>query len=134
MGGPSFCDVAMRPPGDGSALVDTNIYTPPGGLEAASRYYWRVDVLREDGAVKKGPIWCFDVEDPSNAVELSKSWNMRTKKSSCTLMSVDACGDAPSSAPTLRASLTPTPEASGPSCQDDSSFRFQGSPTPEASG
>ncbi|EJK75750.1 hypothetical protein THAOC_02517, partial [Thalassiosira oceanica] len=126
--GSSFCDVATRSPGDGSVLVDTNIYTPPGGLKADLRYYWRVDVLHEDGSAKKGPVWCFDVEDPSNTVELSKSWNMRTTKSSCTLMSVDACGDAPSSAPTLKASLAPTPEAPHPSCQDDISFRFQGSP------
>lgn len=126
----SFCAVATAPPGDGIVLVDTNIYNPPDGLEAASRYYWRVDVIHEDGATSEGPVWCFDVEDPENKMELSKSWNLRTMKSDCTLMSVDICGDTPSSAPTPKVppSSAPTPEVSNPSCQDDLVFRFQGKP------
>jgi len=63
---------------------------------------------------------------------MSKSWNMRTMKSECTLMSADDCGDPPgphpSPPPNLPPSSAPT-QASAPSCQDDALFRFEGDPT-----
>jgi len=34
---------------------------PPGKLEPAVWYYWRVDVVSKDGGIVRGPVWCFAV-------------------------------------------------------------------------
>lgn len=38
---------------------NTNIYTPSNALLPNTRYYWRVDAVKSDGAIDKGTLWDF---------------------------------------------------------------------------
>jgi len=46
------------------AGVRNNIYNP-GALEAGKTYYWRVDAVNASGAVQRGKVWSFQVEEVS---------------------------------------------------------------------
>ena len=132
----SFCTVAMATPGNGltELLWPENIFTPTNGLEASSRYYWRVDTYQQDGTIKKGPVWCFDVKViSSNSPELSTPWNLRSKRSQCTLMNIEEhCnnGNIPTQSPIGNTgNPTITSPTLTPSCQDDMTFRYQNKPS-----
>eukprot|EP00566_Odontella_aurita_P004116 CAMPEP_0113526642 /NCGR_PEP_ID=MMETSP0015_2-20120614/859_1 /TAXON_ID=2838 /ORGANISM="Odontella" /LENGTH=1144 /DNA_ID=CAMNT_0000424999 /DNA_START=702 /DNA_END=4136 /DNA_ORIENTATION=- /assembly_acc=CAM_ASM_000160 len=130
----SFCAAAMSDPGSGQVelIWPRNVFVVDG-LEAGSRYYWRVDSFQQDGAIVKGSVWCFDVETAESSNQrLSTPWNQRTNLSECTLMDVDKhCSGVPTSSPTQITdgpnTVVPTLSSSSV-CQDDVGFRYQSDP------
>merc|ERR1712157_19415 len=111
----SFCSVATGHGESRQLGSPSNIYTP-NGLVTGLTYYWRVDTVRIDNTIEEGSVWCFDVAEDSSPETSSLSWNLRTNKSSCTIMNIeDHCGSLQS----------PT---QSPICLDDSSFMFNGDP------
>ncbi|MBM4029885.1 MAG: LamG domain-containing protein, partial [Planctomycetes bacterium] len=47
----------------------------PGVLRASTTYYWRVDEVKADGSVEKGPIWSFTTQDGVAKKIVRQWWN-----------------------------------------------------------
>ncbi|MGE5293291.1 MAG: PA14 domain-containing protein [Solirubrobacterales bacterium] len=60
--GTSFADVNDGATGVDQGKTAETTFTP-GTLRVSTTYYWRVDEIRTDGSVERGPVWSFNTQE-----------------------------------------------------------------------